>query len=196
MGLRKIAVVTFADYDQKCPPCEASKKENIRPGSKFNFRLNATAGGQEGHVQCSVHLITYQLSQLNHLIWSAARRYKGSAWIFCLSFLRNPHSAKHAGGTYDIVHKQRKYFDETSINQHSCAYAIPPLYYCTNNFGTTRSISLSWPWLLPPLEPHSTSGLVMVCWWPNTWCWEILLSIIGQFRDSAWPCWLQWPHPL
>ena len=111
MGLRKIAVVTFADYDQKCPPCEASKKENIRPGSKFNFRLNATAGGQEGHVQCSVHLITYQLSQLNHLIWSAARQYKGSAWIFCLSFLRNPHSAKHAGGTYDFVHKQRKYFD-------------------------------------------------------------------------------------
>ena len=55
MGLRKIAVVAFADYDQKCPPSEASKKENIRPGSKFNFRLNATAGGQEGHVQCAVH---------------------------------------------------------------------------------------------------------------------------------------------
>ena len=127
MGLRKIVVVTFADYDQKCPPSEASKTGNIRPGSKFNFRLNATAAGQEGHVQCAVHLITYQLSQLNHLIWSAGRRYKGSAWIFCLSFLRNPHSAKHAGGTYDIVRKQRKYFDETSINQHSCAYAIPPL---------------------------------------------------------------------
>ena len=143
MGLRKIAVVTFADYDQKCPPCEASKKENIRPGSKFNFRLNATAGGQEGHVQCAVHLITYQLSQLNHLIWSAARRYKGSAWIFCLSFLRNPHSAKHAGGTCDIFPQIEKVF---CVNQYSCGYHILPLMifcYYTINFGTTRSISLS-----------------------------------------------------